>query len=201
MGKVPDSFEKFEWPWKKGEMDEDRVAKLVWNARRDEQAAEEKVQEQRDKVTQLQTKLDAAEAAKSGTDAEGQQKIQDLTKELRDLKAAKTDGPRPEDQRTIDQLRVALQLGLDPEDAERLRGDDFDAILADGKDFAERHGIELEGDEGDNGSGGGNDGTPPQGGYPGVQPVSSFRSGGSRRPPAAKPDAEGAKKLLPPLRY
>src|SRR5687767_11606668 len=143
VAKVAETFEEFKWPWKEGEVDEEQVAKLIWNARRSEEAAQEKVKELNAKVAETQTKLDAAEAAKSGTDEEGQQKIKDLTARVRDLEASnttlseektklETDG-RPQDKLENDRLSIALQLGLSERDAKRLVGENRDELLDDAK--------------------------------------------------------------------
>lgn len=191
------AFEDWPRPWKSGELDEDKVARLVYNLKTEVEGHKTKVAEKDAEIATLTTDLDTAKASKSGTDEDAQNTIKDLTKKVRDLEAAQGKA-RPEDELTIARLKVGMKLGLDPEDAERLQGKDYDEILADGKGFAERHGLEVDDEEDENG--GGNGGGGYEGGYPGVQPVSSFGTGRGRRQPTVRPDPEGAKTNLPPLR-
>lgn len=206
MAKVAESFGEFKWPWEKGEVDEEKVAKLIWNARRAEEAAEEKAKLSADKVTDLQAKLDAAEAAKSGTDEEGQQKIKDLSAKVRDLEASNTtlstekakleSEGRPQDKLENARMSVALELGLSLRDAKRLVGENRDELLEDAKAFAEEHGLELnEGDDDTDDEGGNsNSGKPPV-----REPALNLRTGaGAGRVKVASNPTEAAKSL-PPL--
>jgi hypothetical protein len=207
VGKVPETFEKFEWPWKKGEVDEERVAKLVWHARLDEETAENKVKELKTEVSTLQTQLDEAKASKQGTDADAQQTIKDLQTKVRELeqsnaelKTAKekleSEG-RPEDTLENARLSVALETGLSLSDAKRLVGKDRDELLADAKIFAEEHGIELLGDDdGDEGDDGDDDGgsQPPQ-----RTPKPNLRTGAGSGKVKVASDPLKAAEALPPL--
>lgn len=191
---LPD-FADWPRPWKQGEIDEDKVARLVYNLKGEIDGLKTKVAEKDAELATAATDLDAAKASKSGTDEDAQNEIKDLTKKVRDLEAAKGKS-LPADETKIFQLQAALRLGLDEEDAERLRGKDFDEILEDGKDFAKRHGIELEDDEDD----GDRNGNPA--GFPGQQPITGLRTGnGGRQKAFVKPDAQKAMTDLPPLRY
>lgn len=212
MAKVPSDFSQWKWPWKEGEVDEEKAAKLIWNARRNEEAAEDKAKELSDKVTEVQAELDTEKGRKSGTDEEGQQKIKDLTKQVRDLEAAKTaletakteleTNGRPQDKAENDRLSVALQLGLSERDAKRLVGETKDELLKDAKAFAEEHGIEIEGDEEDGGEGeeggesGGESGSKP----PIGQPQPRFKTGARSTDPVTVPsNTDAAAKALPSL--
>lgn len=199
VAKVAESFEEFKWPFDKGEADEEKLAKLIWNARRSEEAALEKARTAGDKVAEVQAELDTTKASKSGTDEEGQQKIKDLTTQVRDLEAAKAavaDG-RPEDKLEIDRLTVALDLGLSARDAKRLVGKDKDELTEDAKAFAKEHGLSLAGDEDEEDEDEEDedeDNAPPV-----RQPVSNLRTGAGAGRVKVASDTAAAAKSLPPL--
>ena len=198
MGKLPESFDDWKWPWDKGEVDEEKAARLIFNARKAEETATDKAKAAEETNATLTADLDAEKARKSGTDAEGQQKIQELTKQVRELEAAKTkletEG-RPEDKLENARLSVALELGLTDRDAKRLVGKDRDELLKDGKIFAKEHNLidDDEQDPDDDDTGNGEGGSQP----PVRQPL---RTGARRTDPASKPsDTAAAEKVLPPL--
>jgi len=199
VGKSLGSFEEWKWPWEKGEVDEEKAARLIYNARSAEEAAEAKVKERDEKIATLTSQLDDEKARKSGTDEEAQQELKDLRKENRELKEA-GGKPRPEDQAEIDKLSVGLELGLSLRDAKRLVGKDRDEILEDGKAFAREHGIELDDeddpDDDDTSGRSQESGSKP----PARQPSPSFRTGGRRDKLVDTPsDPAEAAKALPPL--
>ena len=150
MPQLPE-FDDWKRPWNPGELDEDKIARLVYNARKGEQDAKEKVAAHEATITQLNSDLDAEKARKSEADPEVQEQLKALLKENRELKA-KGDSPRPQDQLAIDKLDVALELGLTKSQSARLVGTTRDELLADGKVLAADLGIALPGDEkgGDN---------------------------------------------------
>lgn len=198
MGKLPESFDDWKWPWKQGEVDEEKAARLIFNARKAEETAVDKAKVADEKNTTLTAELDAEKARKSGTDEDGQQQIQDLTKQVRELEAAKTkletEG-RPEDKQEIDRHSVALELGLSARDAKRLVGKDRDELLEDAKAFAKEHGIDLgdeDEDDDDDLDDDENDSKPPV-----RQPL---RTGNRKTEPANTPsNTTAAEKSLPPL--
>lgn len=197
MGKLPESFDDWKWPWDKGEVDEEKAARLIFNARKAEETATDKAKAAEETNATLTADLDAEKARKSGTDEEGQKQIQSLTKQVRELEAAKTkletEG-RPEDKLENDRLSVALELGLSDRDAKRLVGKNRDELLADAKEFAKEHNLldEDDDDEDDDDTGGENDTQPPV-----RQPL---RTGARRTDPVSKPsDTAAAEKVLPPL--
>jgi polyhydroxyalkanoate synthesis regulator phasin len=195
VGKLPE-FDDWKWPWDKGEVDEEKAARLVYNARKAEETATEKLSAEKTKVSSLESELDDAKSAQSGGDAATQQTIKDLRKKVSDLEGAEATA-RPEDVKQIAQLRAAVQLGLSERDSKRLVGDDFDEILADAKEFAREHGIEIEGNEGEDDEGE-NDGEPSP--LPPVQsPRSNLRSGFQGKNTEAPSNPKEAEKFLAPL--
>lgn len=198
VAKVAESFEEFKWPFDKGEADEEKLAKLIWNARRSEEAALDKAKVSSDKVAEIQAELDTTKASKSGTDEAGQQKIKDLTVQVRDLEAAKAasaDG-RPEDKLEIDRLTVALELGLSARDAKRLVGKDKDELTEDAKAFAKEHGINLGDDDGDEED---EDDDDEDNAPPTRQPVPNLRTGAGAGKIKVASDPVAAEKSLPSL--
>lgn len=197
MGTLPEKFEDWRLPWTEEDFDADKAARLVFNARKGEEKAKADVKERDEKITTLTGELDDEKARKSGTDEEAQQELKDLRAKVRKFEEAGTE-PRPEDQKQINQLTVALELGLSKADAKRLVGDDYDSILEDGKTFAKDHGL-LDDDDDDefdeNGNpidDGENDSKPPV-----SQPLrTGARGRGSAHTPS---DPAAAQKDLPPL--
>lgn len=196
MGKLPD-FADWRRPWKDGELDEEAAAKLVYNARKSEQEAKEKLSTKESELSALQTQLDDATTGKAGLDADGQAELIQLRKENRELKSS-TGKPRPEDQKRIDQYEVALELGLSAKAAKRLVGETREEIEADAKEYLSEIGQDPgdgdnEGDEGEQ-----------QFQLPSRVPVSSLKTG---NPPANGAIVNGpsnpaaAVSSLPPLSY
>ena len=130
MPQLPE-FDDWKRPWNPGELDEEKIARLVYNARKGEQDAKEKVAAHEATIAQLNSDLDAEKARKSEADPEVQEQLKALLKENRELKA-KGDAPRPQDQLAIDKLDVALELGLTKSQSARLVGATRDELLADG---------------------------------------------------------------------
>lgn len=198
MGKLPESFDDWKWPWEKGEVDEEKAARLIFNARRAEETATDKAHAAEEKVSTVTAELDAEKARKSGTDEDGQQQIQNLTKQVRELEAAKTkletEG-RPEDKLEIDRHAVALELGLSARDAKRLVGKNREELEADAKAFAKEHGIDLGDEDDDDDDALGDD---PDGSKPPVR--TPLRTGSRKTTPTDTPsDTAAAEKQLPPL--
>lgn len=148
MGKVPDSFEDFKWPFKEGELEEETAAKLIYNARKGEEKAIETAKSKDAAIADLETKLDTEKARVSGADTDKQKEIADLQKQVRELSAGQ-DKPRPQDEKRLWQLEVALELGLSAADSKRIQGETRDEIEADAKTFAKEHGIDLESEDDD----------------------------------------------------
>lgn len=142
MGKLPDRFEDWTPPW--GENDEDcdakEAARLIYNARKGEEKAKAA---KATEVATLQEKLDDALASKAGTDEETQNELKDLRKKARELEEA-AKAPRPEDQRRIDQLEVAIEKGLSLAASRRLVGSDREEIEADALVYLRESGKEVE---------------------------------------------------------
>lgn len=204
MGKVPEDFNDWKWPWTEGEIDEEKAARLIWNARRQEEAAHDKAKTLETQVETLTGELDTAKAAKSGLDETGQQRLTELERENRDLKS-KDGKSQPQDQKRIWQLETALELGLSKRDASRLVGETQEEIAEDGRQFAKDHNIALAGDdEGGEDHEGDEDGGDEDGERrPPIQeptPASRLRTGlgGAKNTVASNP--QSAKLSLPPLR-
>ena len=195
MGKLPE-FDDWKWPWDKGEVDEEKAARLVYNARKAEETAAEKLSEQKTRVSELEGELGDARSAQSGDQAATEKTISELRKKVGELEGADPTA-RPEDTRQIAQLQVALELGLTARDAKRLVGDDYDEILADGKDFAKDHGIEIPGENSDDDDDEGDD---DESTAPPIQsPQSSLRSGFQGKNVGLPSNPTEAEKFLPPL--
>lgn len=145
MGKLPD-FDNWKRPWTEGEINEERLARLVYNLKLDVQERDEKIEEKAVELTTLTSELDTVKASKASPDPEVQDELKALRAENRTLKAG-SDAPRPQDQLQIDRLEVALELGLSKADAKRLVGSSREELLEDAKVFAADHGIEIAGDD------------------------------------------------------
>jgi hypothetical protein len=180
VGKLPDDFSEWRIPWKDDEFDSEKAARIVFNARKAEEKANDKVKEREAEITRLTTELDTAKAAKSGTDEDAQRELKDLRKENRELKEA-SGKSLPADEKKIQQLRAALKYGLSEKQALRLQGDDEDGIFEDAKDFADELGIEYDDPDGGQGENGGESGGQGQGQTsaqpPVQQPASRFKTG------------------------
>lgn len=207
MGKLPKKFSDWTPPWEDDDFDSDRAARLVFNARRAEEDALDQVATAEEQITTLNTQLAEEKGRKSGTDAQAQQSITDLTKQVQELEAAKAklekDG-RPEDQMEIARRDIALETGLSLKQVGRLVGKDHDELLADAKDYAKEHDIVLLGDEDDGDEGGDNGGTGEGGAGNGVPPVQQprqrYKTGAHEADRInVASDPEGAKVKLAPL--
>lgn len=192
MAKLPE-FEKWTPPWTAGAIDEAVAARLVYNLKADLEKAATKLTEvttaKDAEIEAKQVELDSALAGKAGTDAEAQNEIKELRKQVREL-TEQTSKTRPEDQKVIDRLKVAHELGLTLADSARLVGETYDEIKADGIVFAKDHGIEI--DDGD--------GEQEPAGQPswGVPPELRSGTEGRRRTTVVSDPAK-AKASLPPL--
>lgn len=134
-----------QWGSDDADLDVTKVKKLIYDLLVKNEKTVAKLDEKDAEITELNGKVSEAVAAKAGTDDDAKQQIKDLLDKVKGFEEA-AKAPRPQDQRTIDQLNVALELGLPKADARRLQGDTYDDILEDGKQFAADHGIELAGD-------------------------------------------------------
>jgi hypothetical protein len=190
---LPDKYEDWrlpEWLTDGSEIDPDKVGKLIFNARKEEERLKGQLSEKDTEITTLKGDLDDAKAAKSGTDAEAQDELKTLRKKVTELEGA-SGKARPEDQRRIDQLEVALNLGLSAADSRRLVGETREEIEADAKVFAKDHGIEVGGDD----DGGNDDGGDPPFRQP--EPLGRFSTGSGRPKVSALEDP--SKMELPAL--
>lgn len=196
MGKTPD-FEDWKWPWTQGEVDEEKAARMIHKLKKGFEDLQDTVKERDETIATLTTDLDAAKAAKSGTDEEAQAELKELRKENRELKKSTEAKSLPGDEKKIWQYEAALELGLTAAQARRLQGDDAEAIKEDAKSFAEELGIEFDGDDdGDDGSQNDGNQTPP----PVQQPSPRYKTGsnGADRINVVS-DPAGAAAKLPPL--
>lgn len=194
MGKTP-NFEDWKWPWKQGEVDEEKAAKMIHRLKVGFEDQQDLVQERDERIAALTDELESAKAAKSGTDAEAQEELKELRKENRTLKNAEAKS-LPADEKRLWQYEAALELGLTASQARRLQGDSLDEIKADAKDFAKDLGISDEDDDGD----GDNNGSGPAGPPPQQQPAARFSTGspGADRVKVVSNPTEAANSL-PPL--
>lgn len=197
MSKLPEKFEDWRWPWPEGQVDEEKAARLIFNARQAEEDAKSKAASKDEKISQLEADLTAEKARKSGADEDGQAEIQRLTKENADLKE-QVGKPDPALQKENDRLNVIVDLvdqGLPKALALRVQGDDKEAMLEDAKSLAKVAGVEF-GDAGDDDDDDVNDddrGAQP----PGRRPVRSGFENGKKA--EVRSDPEKAKAELPPL--
>lgn len=198
MSKLPEKFEDWRWPWPEGQVDEEKAARLIFNARRAEEDAQSKAASKDEKIAQLETDLTAEKARKSGADEDGQAEIARLTTENASLKE-QVGKPDPALQKENDRLNVIVDLvemGLPKALALRVQGDDKEAMLEDAKALAEVSGIEFgnDADEDDD------DDEDDNAGPPARRPVSTVRSGFENGKKAVvRSDPEKAKAELPPL--
>lgn len=179
MGKLPESFEDWKWPWKEGEVDEDRAAKLIFNALKDKEKAEDRRKSANDQLEAMQTELDDVKASKGSSDEDTQDELKDLRKENRELKAGagKLD---PEHQKQLDRLNDVINLvdkGLPKALAMRVQGDDTEARMEDARELAEVAGVDFGDEDGDKGGDSGEDGGNPNPAQPPRQQPRNLRSG------------------------
>lgn len=157
MPKLPDKVDDWTPPWKKGELDEDKAAGLVFNLEKNLEKEKEAKSVAKRELAEAQATVATLEAQASGKpkeDGDKDIKISELTAELAKLKK---DG-RPEDRLLVEKYEVALEVGgLSLRDAKRLVGDDRDELTEDAKDLATRlAGAEQkDGETGEDGSHGG----------------------------------------------
>ena len=197
MGKLPD-FKDWRWPFpeNKDDIDLEKLAKLVYNARLGEQTANEKVKDLETANAQLTTDLAAAKDGKvEGDDSEKDKEIKDLRAENRKLKdtAAQTS---PEAQAQIDRLTVGLERGLSLQTTKRLQGATKEELDADAVALAKEYNIPLRGKDGEDG---GDDDGP-------LDFTAPTGFGGRPRPTGRRGDGQGgagledpSKLTLPPL--
>lgn len=165
MSKLPD-FADWRRPWKDGDLDEEKAAKLVYNLKVEVEKEKEKVDKSATDLSALQVKLDEAteslaEAA-AGTGKDGESStVVELKRQVRQLEKEKG-AVDPATQGQIDRLEIALKVGLTLANAKRLVGETRTDLEADALVLAKDLGIDVagSGDEGDEGS---KDGPPQRG--------------------------------------
>jgi hypothetical protein len=155
-------FEDWTPPWTEGEIDESKVARLLFNALQSETKAVTDLKESKAKVTELTEANEeltdandafkaASEAAKSEQSTEVQKAVAEVQTKLdqANKKLESKDAELAKSNRTNDLLQVRVKFPkIDEDDIERLRGDDLDALLEDAGKFAEKHGL-VEGEDDD----------------------------------------------------
>lgn len=197
MGKLPESFDDWRVPWTEADFDSDKAARMVFKLKKTYEELQDTVKARDEQIATLTTDLDAAKAAKSGTDEDAQSELKDLRKKVREFEAVEGKS-LPADEKKLWQYEAALELGLTAAQARRLQGDDSDAIKEDAKAFATELGIEIDDQGGDNGGTGdnGGNGTPP----PYQQPAARYKTGsnGADRVNVVS-DPVSAQTKLPPL--
>lgn len=142
-------FEDWQAPWEKSDetFDEDLARKRIYDLEKDKSVKTDKVTEAAETIKTL--KAENAELTKASETAkrEGETETQRLERELADSKAKLEESAKST--RENDLLKVRLETGLSEKQVSRLVGDDFDALLADAKEYAEENGVKLLGDESD----------------------------------------------------
>lgn len=172
MANLPDKFEDWTWPWERGEVDEERLAKRLFRVLQDVEKARDRntvLAAEKDQLAKdLQKANDDLEDARESGGGDGKpdaaltEENKSLKRQVRELERDK--GKTPESaQQEIDRLTVALDLGLSLADSKRLVGKTRDEIEADARTFAEEHGIELGGNEDGDELGGSNENRGEQG--------------------------------------
>lgn len=145
-------FEDWTPPWKEGEIDEDKVARLLFNALQSETSATAELKTVKKENGDL---TDANEVFKAASD-ESAKNHDDATKKAVAEVTVKLEKERDQARdelatanRTTDLLQVRVKYPkIDEDDIERLKGDDLEGLLEDAGKFAEKHGlIEGEGEE------------------------------------------------------
>jgi hypothetical protein len=201
VGKLPENFEDWRLPWTADEFDSDKAARLVFNARKGEERAKERLESEvasKDaEIVQLKTDLDAEKARKTGADEDGQAEILRLKQENEELKA-KAEKPTADNAKEIERLKDVIDLvdkGLPKALALRVQGEDTEKRLEDAKGLAEAAGIDFGDDDGGGDGGQQQDRQPP-----GQRPVGPLRTGFEGRQPVETPsDPKKAAGVLPPL--
>ena len=147
MPQLP-AYDDWKWPWDKGQVDEEKAARLVYNARLAEQNALSKVASKDEEIAQLKNDLDTEKARQSEADPKVQEQLAGLLKENRELKASQGKA-RPEDQLQIDRLKVALEKGLTAKQADRLVGTDYESLSEDADVLLADLGLSSDEDKGE----------------------------------------------------
>lgn len=173
----PGKYEDFTAPWGDGEIDVEKVKRLVWNARVAEHEAGEKLATAQAELTKAKQEHETAD-----------QKAAREAAELRE-KAEKSGDQALENAR----LRIALEKKLTLAQAKRLVGTTEAELLADADEYIKEHNI-----GGDAGSGSGEEGS----GKPPVQqrPSTSNLRTGAENDADPQDDLSDPRKLLPPRR-
>jgi hypothetical protein len=140
-------FEDWQPAWEKAgeDFDEDAARKRIYDLEKDKHTRGEKLSERDAEIKTL--KDENAELVKTAATSkrEGETETQRLERELADAKTKLDEAAAST--RANDLLKVRLETGLSEKQVSRLTGDDFDALLADAKEYAEENGIALKGDE------------------------------------------------------
>lgn len=158
---LPEKFEDWTPPWGEGEIDADKVSRLLFNALSAEQSLTAEKKTLRGELSKLTTEnqelADANEVFKKASDkakeehstdvqkavAEAEEKVKQAEKKVEAANAKVAEKAREND---LLQVRVKFPK-IDDEDIDRLRGDDLDALLEDAEKFAEKHGLVAKEDE------------------------------------------------------
>lgn len=170
-------FEDWEAPWKEGEFDAEKAAKLIYNLSKDKHSQGERITTLRSEVDGLKDERDDltderdALLAKGGK-KDGEQGSPDEDTVAKAVQAAlAAAGIKPkstkEQRREAEQadggsnleaarLRIALKMGLTEAQANRLVGKTAEELEADAEAYIEEHGLGSTGDgDGEDGGEGG----------------------------------------------
>ena len=155
MPKLPDKFADWTWPWKQGEVDEEKAARLVYNLTKERDALQDKngdLRTQVDTLTEEKTDLEEKIESSGSKDTEKDVKITDQAKKIRELE--KNAGKSlPEDELTIARLEIALDKGFTKTQARRLVGKTREELEADADELAEDLGLKAGTDGGEDDGG------------------------------------------------
>lgn len=195
------TFEEWTRPWKDGEFDEEKAAKLIFARSLDLQKAKEKLSESTAELDQLKTaveekdeEIDELKSSKApADDSTKDTEIKTLKRQVRELE--KEQGKiSPEVQVQIDRLEVALEKGLSLSNAKRLVGKDREELEADADVLRRDLGLSDPDDEGDPDDWGTGHQPPARG----VEAAGGFRTGGDSGL-GGRFVTDPAKVVLPPL--
>lgn len=140
MPRTPKDFSDFKPPWgdDPDSIDPDQLARLIHSLRVSE---DEKTEEVRTLKKSNEELTSANEVFKAASDEAAKEHSTEVQKAV---KAAETERDQAKDalkakERENDLLKIRVEVPeLDEKDLERLKGDDFDALLEDAKEFAAR---------------------------------------------------------------
>lgn len=153
MPKLAAKFEDWTWPWTKGEVDEEKAARLIYQLKQERESLQESktsLTAQVETLTEEKATLTDKVAAAGSNDSEKDAEIATLKKANREL-TGQVGKSLPKDQLTIAKLELALDNGFTKTQARRLVGETQEELEADAEELKKDLGLDKTDDSGSGG--------------------------------------------------